>query len=86
LDKSIHRDRPSKKQISGFGLPPIAVTKNQIREFWEEDQIISILEAPFWPIVACEMALSSYDHMRRCAQPTFGTQGSLNRVPCSTLF
>jgi len=30
LGKSFHPNRPGKKQISGFGLPPIAVTKNQL--------------------------------------------------------
>jgi len=28
LGKSVHLNRPGKKHNSGFGLPPIAVTKN----------------------------------------------------------
>jgi len=28
-DKSVHLNRPNRKHISGFGLPPIAVTKNK---------------------------------------------------------
>jgi len=32
LGKSVHLSRLGKKQISGFGLPPISVTKNQIKK------------------------------------------------------
>jgi len=30
--KSVHLNRPGKKHNSGFGLPPIAVTKNKIKK------------------------------------------------------
>jgi len=35
LGKSIHRNRTGKKQISGFGLPVITVTKikNDVKSF-----------------------------------------------------
>jgi len=32
LGKSVHRSRPGRGQISGFGLPLTAVTKNQIKK------------------------------------------------------
>jgi len=36
LGKSVHLNRPGKKHISGFGLPPIAVTKNSKKKVFEE--------------------------------------------------
>jgi len=33
LGKSVHPNRPGKKRISGFGLPPIAVTKIKHKKY-----------------------------------------------------